>query len=312
MPYIAVPTTAGTGSEVTRNAVLGSPEHRVKASLRSAGMLARLAVVDPELTLGLPRPVTASTGLDALTQLIEPYVSSRANPMTDLFCVEGIRRIADSPAARLGERRGPPGTLGYGLGQPAGRPVAGQRRAGSGARFRGAHRGHVPRPARRGVRGRAAARHGGQRRGPAPARAGIRALRRYEEIARLLTGRLAATIEDGLEWVAALCRRLEIPRCGAYGVGAGRRSGPGGKGGPGQQHESQPHRADCRGAEPHSGAGDLIESRGQAPRHAKPRRLLFVSFRWDGASKYSETEFRTSSGAAGSAPPAHFSKPSSL
>src|SRR5271157_6321839 len=94
VPMIAVPTTAGTGSEVTRNAVLASPEHRVKASLRSLGMLPRLAIVDPELTIGLPRAITASSGLDALTQLIEPYVSVRANPMTDLFCVEGIRRAA--------------------------------------------------------------------------------------------------------------------------------------------------------------------------------------------------------------------------
>src|SRR5512147_1083357 len=77
-PFIAVPTTAGTGSEVTRNAVLASLEHRVKASLRSAGMLPRLAVVDPKLTLDLRPALTASTGLDALTQLIEPFVSVRA------------------------------------------------------------------------------------------------------------------------------------------------------------------------------------------------------------------------------------------
>ncbi len=75
VPFIAAPTTAGTGSEVTRNAVLGSPEHRVKASLRSPLMLPDLAVVDPELTVEVPPAVTASTGLDALTQLIEPYVS---------------------------------------------------------------------------------------------------------------------------------------------------------------------------------------------------------------------------------------------
>src|ERR1019366_8805716 len=93
-PFIAIPTTAGTGSEVTRNAVLASPQHRVKASLRASSMLPRLAVVDPELTLGLPRAVTASTGLDALTQVIEPYVGARANPMTDLFCIEGMRRAA--------------------------------------------------------------------------------------------------------------------------------------------------------------------------------------------------------------------------
>src|SRR5664279_1027412 len=94
VPFIAIPTTAGTGTEVTRNAVLASPEHRVKASLRSPSMLPRLAVVDPELTYGLPAAITASTGLDALTQLIEPYVSVRANPMTDQFAIEGMRRAA--------------------------------------------------------------------------------------------------------------------------------------------------------------------------------------------------------------------------
>jgi alcohol dehydrogenase class IV len=95
-PCIAVPTTAGTGSEVTRNAVLGSPEHRRKASLRHASMLPRLAIIDPELTLTLSPAVTASTGLDALTQLIEPYVSNRATPMTDALCLEGIRRVTRS------------------------------------------------------------------------------------------------------------------------------------------------------------------------------------------------------------------------
>src|SRR5258708_4968693 len=94
LPCIAIPTTAGTGAEVTRNSVLASPEHQVKASLRSPWMLPRLAVVDPELTFGLPRAITASTGLDALTQLIEPYLSVKANPMTDALCVDGIRRAA--------------------------------------------------------------------------------------------------------------------------------------------------------------------------------------------------------------------------
>jgi alcohol dehydrogenase class IV len=95
-PFIAVPTTAGTGAEVTRNAVLGVPEKQVKVSLRSPYLLPRLAVVDPELTLGLPPAITACTGLDALTQLIEAYVSIRANPMTDGFCVQGIPLVARS------------------------------------------------------------------------------------------------------------------------------------------------------------------------------------------------------------------------
>jgi len=94
IPCIAVPTTAGTGSEVTRNAVIRSPQHRVKVSLRSPGMLPDLAVVDPELTLSLPPELTAATGFDALTQLIEAFVSIRANPITDGFCREGLARCA--------------------------------------------------------------------------------------------------------------------------------------------------------------------------------------------------------------------------
>jgi len=96
LPFIAVPTTAGTGSEVTSNGVVTSPEHGVKVSLRAPSMLARVALVDPELTLGCPPQVTASSGLDALTQCLEPYVSPFANPLTDGFCVEGLRRAGRS------------------------------------------------------------------------------------------------------------------------------------------------------------------------------------------------------------------------
>jgi alcohol dehydrogenase class IV len=95
-PYLAIPTTAGTGAEVTRNAVLASPEHRVKVSLRSPHMLPRVALVDPVLTHSLPPAVTASTGMDALAQLIEPFVSIKSNPLTDSFCREGMRRAAGS------------------------------------------------------------------------------------------------------------------------------------------------------------------------------------------------------------------------
>lgn len=96
LPFVAVPTTAGTGSEVTSNGVVTSPEHGVKVSLRSPSMLARVALVDPELTLGCPPSVTASAGLDALTQCLEPYVSPFANPLTDGFCEQGLRRAGRS------------------------------------------------------------------------------------------------------------------------------------------------------------------------------------------------------------------------
>jgi alcohol dehydrogenase class IV len=92
-PYLAIPTTSGTGSEVTKNAVLQVEDKKIKVSMRSVLMLPTISLVDPELTLSIPSAVTAASGLDALTQVIEPYVSIKANPMVDMFCLEGIRNI---------------------------------------------------------------------------------------------------------------------------------------------------------------------------------------------------------------------------
>ena len=90
VPQVAVPTTAGTGAEVTANAVLAVPEHALKASLRHPSMLPRHAIVDPALTLDCPPAVTAAAGMDALTQCLEPYVSIRANPVTDAWALAGL------------------------------------------------------------------------------------------------------------------------------------------------------------------------------------------------------------------------------
>jgi alcohol dehydrogenase class IV len=217
-PFIAVPTTSGTGSEVTRNAVLGSPEHRVKASLRSASMLPRLAIVDPELTVTLPRAVTASTGLDALTQLIEPYVSVRANPMTDLFCVEGIRRAATDLAGAWNDGSdleartsmswaallGGLSLANAGLGAVHGfaAPVGGMFPAPHGAVCAAV----LPHAMTINIQALRAREPQG------------RALQRYDEVARLLTENPHATAEEGAQWVGKLCRHFEIPPLRTYGV----------------------------------------------------------------------------------------------
>jgi alcohol dehydrogenase class IV len=94
LPFVLIPTTAGSGAEVTRNAVITSPENRVKVSLRSSSMLATAVIVDPELTYDLPPQVTAHSGMDALIQLLEAYVTPQANVFTDGLCVEGLRLAA--------------------------------------------------------------------------------------------------------------------------------------------------------------------------------------------------------------------------
>jgi alcohol dehydrogenase class IV len=109
LPFIALPTTSGTGSEATKNAVIDVPEHRRKVSLRDDRMLARVAIVDPALTDGCPREVTLASGLDALTQVIEPYLCARPNPATDALARAAIPQgaaalvrlmQAEDPAAR--------------------------------------------------------------------------------------------------------------------------------------------------------------------------------------------------------------------
>ena len=218
LPFIAVPTTAGTGSEVTRNAVLGSTEHGVKASLRSAMMLPRVAVVDPELTYGLSPAVTAYTGLDALTQLIEPYVSVRANPLADALCVEGIRRVAgalrhayhdgaDRDARRdmaLGSLLGGLALANAGLGVVHGfaSPLGGGWNAPHGALCAAL----LP----HGMTANVAALRARAPQHPA--------LERYTVIARLLTGRSEATAEDGIHWVQSLCVELKVPTLRAWGI----------------------------------------------------------------------------------------------
>jgi alcohol dehydrogenase class IV len=106
LPMIALPTTAGTGAEVTKNAVIAVPEHGVKVSLRDARMIPNIAIVDAALMQGAPRHVTLAAGLDAVTQVIEPYLSVKATPMTDALCqaaipkgVAALRAVVEQDAA---------------------------------------------------------------------------------------------------------------------------------------------------------------------------------------------------------------------
>ena len=166
-PCVAVPTTAGTGAEVTANAVLAVPSHQVKASLRSPLMIPRVALVDPLLTVSCPPSVTAASGLDALTQCLEPFVSVQATPLTDGLAREGLRRARHGPADRLRRRLRCRGAGRHGHVQPARRDGAGQRQARRRPRPRRRHRRHRGRAARDSVRRAAGPGHRGERAGAA-------------------------------------------------------------------------------------------------------------------------------------------------
>ena len=214
---IAIPTTAGTGAEVTRNSVLESTEHRVKVSLRSPTMLPDLAVIDPELTYSMPPSLTASTGLDALTQMLEPFVSVKSNPLTDALCREGLKRAARSlrrafengsdTAARedmaiaslfgglalanskLGAVHGFAGTMGAMFSIPHGVVCACL----------------LPHVMEVNVK---ALQHRGS----------LEFLSRYDEVARLLTGKPDAGATDGIDWIHDLCNALDVAPLFEFGI----------------------------------------------------------------------------------------------
>jgi alcohol dehydrogenase class IV len=217
-PFIAIPTTAGTGSEVTRNAVLASPQHKVKVSLRSLLMLPKVALVDPELAYDLPPAITASTGLDALTQLIEAYLCSRSTPMTDAVCVDGIRRAARSlrqacqagrhPEARedmaLAGLYGGMALANAGLGAVHGfaGPLGGMFSAPHG-QLCAALLPHVLETNLKALRQREPS---------------SRILPRFDEVARWLTGTSEASADKGIDWVRKLVSDLKIPPLRTYGI----------------------------------------------------------------------------------------------
>jgi alcohol dehydrogenase class IV len=217
VPVIAIPTTAGTGAEVTRNAVIGVPEHHVKVSLRSPLLLPKIALVDPELCLGLPPEVTASTGLDALTQLIEPYVSVKANPLTDAICREGMEYVARSLVEAY-ETDGLQAREGMSLASLFGGLALANSGLGTVHGFASVIGGMYTAP------------HGAicALLLPAVMLANLKALEsrmpestvlyRYGEISHILSGYPEANAEAGVRWVQELCTRLKIPSLSQYGV----------------------------------------------------------------------------------------------
>jgi len=217
-PCIAIPTTAGTGAEVTKNAVLLSPEHRVKVSLRSPLILPRVALVDPDLTLSMPPGITASTGLDALTQVVEPYVSHLANPLTDALCREGMMRAAQALRQAYVHGDDAEAREDMALVSLFGGLALANAKLGAVHGFAGVLGGMFDAP------------HGAicGRLLPFVMDVNVRALRarepdnpaleRYLDIAVLLAGKWDVDASDGAAWVQALCEDLRVPGLSAYGI----------------------------------------------------------------------------------------------
>jgi len=217
-PLIAIPTTAGTGAEVTRNAVLTAPEQRVKVSLRHLSMLPRIALVDPVLTYQVPPAVTASTGLDALTQCLEPFVSHLATPLTDGFCREGMRRAARSLRRAFHEGSDTEARRDIALASLCGGLALANAKLGAVHGFAGPIGGMFDAP------------HGAvcARLLPSVMEANVRAMQertpdapalaRYREVAVILTGDAGATISDGVAWMQALGDELAVPGLASYGI----------------------------------------------------------------------------------------------
>ncbi len=217
-PYMAIPTTAGTGAETTSNAVLTSPPYRVKVSMRSPLMLPHIAVVDPELTYSMPPALTASTGLDAVTQLIEAYVSNKANPLTDGICQEGLRRAARSLVRAYED----------------GTNVAAREDMSVASLFSGLALANTRLGAVHGfaapIGGMFAAPHGVvcARLLPYVMEANVKAMQirapnspalaRYDELAGALTGSPTARAAEGITWIHNLCETMNIPPLAEFGL----------------------------------------------------------------------------------------------
>jgi alcohol dehydrogenase class IV len=219
-PLVAIPTTAGTGAEVTRNAVLMAEDARVKVSLRSPLMLPTVALVDPELTYTLPPAVTASTGLDAMAQCVEPFVTPHANPLTDAVAREGMRRAAGALRRAFQDGGDVDARRDMAVASLCGGLALANAKLGAVHGFAAPLGGMFPVP-----HGVACARLL-----PPVVDVNVRALRarapaspalaRYDEVARILTGDSSARAADGVAWLRELARELSVPALSAYGVAA--------------------------------------------------------------------------------------------
>ncbi len=219
VPCVAVPTTAGTGAEVTANAVLASPAHGLKASLRSPLMIPRVALVDPDLTVSCPPRVTAASGLDALTQCLEPFVSVRANPLTDGLAREGLRRAAAGLRAVYADGSDPGARADMAMCSLLGGIALANAKLGAVHGLAGVIGGIADVPHGMACAALLAPVMEANVRALRSGQPGGAALDRYTEAARLLTGSTAASVNAGLAWIRETVSLLAVPGLAAFGIG---------------------------------------------------------------------------------------------
>ena len=218
VPLVAVPTTAGTGAEVTANAVLACPAHRVKASLRSPLMIPRVAIVDPLLTVTCPPPVTAASGLDALTQCLEPFVSVRANPLTDCLAAAGLRYAGTGLRRAYADGADVQARTDMALCSLLGGMALANAKLGAVHGLAGVVGGTADVPHGAACAALLAPVVEANVRALRSAQPASFALSRYAEAAQLLTGDPGAAIEDGVTWIRQTVTQLRIPRLREYGL----------------------------------------------------------------------------------------------
>ena len=219
VPCVAVPTTAGTGAEVTANAVLAVPSHRVKASLRSPLMIPRVALVDPLLTVSCPPTVTAASGLDALTRCLEPFVSVQATPLTDGLAREGLRRAGTGLRAAYANGEDLAARADMAMCSLLGGISLANAKLGAVHGLAGVIGGTADVPHGLACAALLAPVIEANVRAARSSPSGADVLDRYTEAAGLLTRQSDASVEDGLSWIRETLTLLQVPGLAAFGLG---------------------------------------------------------------------------------------------
>ncbi len=217
IPCIAIPTTAGTGSEVTKNAVIKSVGHSVKVSLRSEMMYPKIAVIDPLLSMQMSPELTGFTGIDALTHLLETFVSAVSNPYLEMICTDGLTRIAGFLERACLNGSDMEARENMAFAAMLGGVALANGKLGAVHGFAGPLGGMFPAP------------HGAVCACllPAVMKINIETLRnqgntekleRFRKLAVMLTGNKNATPESGTNWIETLVKKLQIPPLSAFNV----------------------------------------------------------------------------------------------